>query len=254
MLEKLEDLPGPIAGLKAVGKVSREDYRDVAEPILDQARRDGRRLRVLYQFGPEFQGFTPGGAWEDAKVGLSALRLLDGCAVVSDVPWIRESARIFGFVLPCPVKVFRNEEKAKAVEWLSVLPQNTAFSPRLLPESGVIVVEVGRAITAEDFDALALLADPWIEAHGDLKGLVIHARQFPGWENFGSMIRHARFVRDHHKKIGRIALAAESKVAGVTPLIAEHFVKADVRAFGYDELDAAIAWAKGPNPASPSGP
>jgi hypothetical protein len=43
--------------------------------------------------------------------------------------------------------------------------------------------------------------------------------------------------------VRRVALASDSKLADVAPKLAEHFVQAEVRRFGYDELDAAIAWA-----------
>ena len=58
MLERINDLSPGVIGLRAVGKVSKEDYEQVLEPILDDARREGRRIRFLYQFGPEFEGFT----------------------------------------------------------------------------------------------------------------------------------------------------------------------------------------------------
>ncbi|MEO8499814.1 MAG: STAS/SEC14 domain-containing protein [Vicinamibacteria bacterium] len=243
MLEKLEDLPKGIEGVKAVGKVTREDYLGVFEPMMDEARGAGRRIRFLYQLGTEFDGFTPGAAWEDAKLGLRFLRLFDGCAIVSDVAWIRDSARLFAFTLPCPVHVFGNEERGRAIEWLGTLPEGAAISHRLIAEPGVIVVEVSAPLRAQDFDALALTADTWIEAHGNLRGIVIHAREFPGWENLGSFFRHMRFIRNHHRKVARIALAAEGRLATLAPRIAEHFVKAEVKAFGYDALESAIAWA-----------
>jgi stage II sporulation SpoAA-like protein len=243
MLERLQNLPPGIDGVKAVGRVSREDYERVVDPIVDAARREGRRIRLLYQVGPEFEGFTAGAAWEDAKLGLASLRLFDGCAVVTDVGWIREATRVMGFVMPCPVRVFDNGRLAEAVEWLRSLPEGPAVSHRLLPGSGVLVVEVRQALRAQDFDALAATADNWIEANGDLPGIVIHAREFPGWENLGSLIRHVRFVRDHHRRVDRVALASDSRLAGLAPRLAEHFVKAEVRRFGYDDLDAAIMWA-----------
>src|SRR6476661_11032096 len=114
---------------------------------------------------------------------------------------------------------------------------------RLLSDKGVIVVEVTQALRARDFDELAVTADSWIEAHGHLGGLVIHARRFPGWENLGGLIRHIRFVRDHHRKIRRVAFAADGELAALGPRIGEHFVQAEVKSFAYDALDAAIAWA-----------
>lgn len=242
MLERLQDLPAGVDGVRAVGKVSREDYERIFEPLVDGARREGRRIRLLYQFGPEFEGFTPGGAWEDVRLGLGSLRLFDGFAVVTDTGWIRESTRLIGFVMPCPVRVFPNARRNEAVEWLRSLPEGPTVSHRLT-ESGVLVVEVKQALRAQDFDALAASADAWIETHGALQGIVIHAREFPGWENLGGLVRHIRFVRDHHRRVRRVALASDSRLADLAPRLAEHFVEAEVRRFGYDDLDAAIAWA-----------
>ncbi len=245
MLERMKDLPADIDGVCASGKVSAEDYERVMRPLLDDARRDGRRLRFLYQFMPEFQGLTLGAAWEDARLGLRYLRLFDGCAIVGDVEWIAESARLFGAFMPCPVRTFANAERSGAVAWLASLPRRPAVSYRLLPESGVIVVELAAALRAEDFDALATTADTWIEAHGELRGIVIHAHEFPGWENLAGFVQHFRFVRDHHRKIRRVALCAGGALASMAPQLAEHFVQAEIKHFDFDALDQAIAWAKG---------
>jgi hypothetical protein len=245
VIEKLKDLPDGIDGVKAVGKISKEDYEQMFLPLLNEARREGRHIRFLYQLGPEFEGFTSGAAWEDAKIGIHSMRLFDGCAVVTDLAWVREFTRLAGFLMPCPVRVFGNQERGKAIDWLTSLPEGAAVSHRLLPDLGVIVVEVGQALRSQDFDALAFTADTWIEAHGDLQGLVIHAREFPGWENLGSFFRHMRFISDHHRKIKRIAVAADTKLASLAPSVAEHFIQAEVKSFGYDALDSAIAWAAG---------
>jgi len=250
MLEILKDLPPGLDGVKASGMLSAADYQTVMVPLIDEARRQGRHLRFLYQVGPEFQGFTPGATWEDMKIGLRSMRLFDACAVVSDVGWIRESTKLAAFLMPCPVKVFAVADRSVAVEWLRSLPEPARVSLRMIPESGVLVVDVSQPLRSADFDAIALTADAWIDAHGFLHGFVIHARAFPGWENLGALMHHVRFIRDHHRKIRRIALAADSKMANVAPSIGEHFVSAEVKAFGYDDLDAAIAWAGGPGPAT----
>jgi hypothetical protein len=254
MIERLKDLPPGIDGVRGIGTISKEDYDKVFVPLLEEARREGRRLRFLYQLGPEFQDFTPGASWEDARLGLQSIRLFDGCAIVTDLGWIRQLARLSGFLMPCPVRVFGSQERDKAVNWLVSLPEGPAVSYRLLSDSGVIVVEVKQALRAQDFDALAFTADAWIEAHGSLQGLVIHTREFPGWENLASFFRHLRFVRDHHRKVKRIALAADAKVASVAPKIAEHFIQAEVKSFPYDQLDSAIAWAGGAARSAASSP
>ena len=247
MLERLEGLPPGLEGMKAVGKVSKADYDGVFEPILDEARAQGKRIRFLYELGPEFKGFTAGGAWEDARLGMGSLRLLNGIAVVTDLGWVREMVRLVGFMMPVPARVFSTAQRDEAIAWLSSLPHEVAISHRLIPDKGVIVVEPKGRLHAQDFDALAATADAWIEAHGHLPGLVIHAHRFPGWENLGSMLRHVRFVREHQREIDRVALVADTELASLLPRIADHFVKAEVKAFDYDQLDEAIAWASGGN-------
>jgi len=246
MIEKVTGLPEGVDGVKAVGKVSREDYEQVIVPLFDEARRTGRRLRLLYQLGPEFEGFTPGAAWEDAKIGLQSLRIFDGCAVVTDLGWIREMTRFMAFLMPCPVRVFGNLDRDKASAWLAALPEGPAVSHRLIPESGVIVVDVREALRVQDFEALGATADAWIETHGSLQGLVIHAHEFPGWENLGSMLCHLRFVRDHHRDVRRIAFAADTRLANVALVLGEIFTSAEVKSFTYDDVDIAIAWASKP--------
>lgn len=243
MLETLIGLPEGTTGLRAVGRVSREDYTEVLEPLLDEARREDHGLRFLYQLGPDFEGFTVGAAWEDAKLGLRSMRFFDGCAIVSDINWVRRSSRLIAFPLPCPVRVFENQQLREAAEWLQSLPVSGPVSHRLLPDLGVIVVEVNRALRGQDFDALSLTADARIQAHGELQGLVIHTRAFPGWDDFGSFRRHIRFVSDHHRKIDKVALAADGRFMNLAARLGEHFAKAEVKTFGYDGLEAAVAWA-----------
>jgi len=254
MLETLKDLPPGVTGVRAVGRVSREDYERTFEPLLDEARRESRRLRLLYEVGPEFEGFTPGAAWEDARIGLRDMGRFDGCAVVTDTGWIREATRLAGFLMPCPVRVFASGERDRAVAWLASLPEGPGVAHHIIGDSGVLVVEVTRALRAQDFEALATSADAWIEIHGHLPGIVIHARAFPGWENLAGLLRHVRFVRDHHRKVRRIALAADSALAGLLPPLAAHFVHAEIKRFGYDDLDQAIAWAGAPAGEGPGSP
>ncbi|MCE5289424.1 MAG: STAS/SEC14 domain-containing protein [Nocardiaceae bacterium] len=243
MLEKLTDVPTGVEAIRAVGTVSKHDYQTVFEPLVDQARREGRRLRFLYEIGTEFEGFTTGAAWEDARLGLRSLRLLDGCALVSDIEWVRQSVRLVEFWMPCPVRVFGNDERDEALAWLNSLPEGPGVEHRLIAESGVIVVEIHRPLRAQDFEALAETADTWLETHETLHGLVIHTREFPGWENVAGLLHHIQFVRDHHRKIGKVALVADSKLASLAPHLVNHFINAEVKKFDYDEFDDALAWA-----------
>ncbi len=61
-----------------------------------------------------------------------------------------------------------------------------------------------------DFAELAKVVDPEIEAGGALAGLIIDAPHFPGWDSFGALVTHIRFVRDHHKHVKKIAIVTDS--------------------------------------------
>lgn len=130
VLKELTDVPAGIQALKAVGTVTAEDYKRVFAPLVEQARRTGSRIRLLYQFGPGFERITPGALWADTRLGSGYLRLLDGCAVVSDIGWIRTPTRRIGAWMPCPVRVYVNDERDDAFAWLTSLPDGADVSTR----------------------------------------------------------------------------------------------------------------------------
>jgi SpoIIAA-like len=243
MIEVLKDVPPGIVAVRASGTLTREEYDAVVVPLLEDARREGRRLRCLCEVGADYRGLTPGAAWDDVTLGLRALHLFDGCAVVSDVRWIREVSRLVAFLMPCPVRVFDERDRAEAAAWLAGLPEGPGATVRLTAGTGVVVVEVAAPLRTADFEALAATVDGWLQTHDLLPGVVVHARAVPGWENLGALMRHIRFVRDHHRRLRRVALAVDGVLAGLAPAVADHFVQAQVRHFGYDALDEAIAWA-----------
>jgi SpoIIAA-like len=128
VLKQLTGVPAGIQALEAVGTVTTEDYERVFAPLVDQARRTRSRMRLLYQFGTGFERITPGALWADTRLGLGYLRLLDGCAVVSDIGWIRAPTRGIGAWMPCPVRVYDNDERDDAVSWLISLPAGADVS------------------------------------------------------------------------------------------------------------------------------
>lgn len=113
-------------------------------------------------------------------------------------------------------------------------------------DTGVLTLAPSGPLGAADFAAVAAEVDPWIAEHGTLKGVLIHAKAFPGWENFAGFLGHVGFVREHAAKIRRLAIASDSAFLTIAPQIAKAFVRAEVRHFGYAECDAAAAWLAGP--------
>jgi hypothetical protein len=112
----------------------------------------------------------------------------------------------------------------------------------LLRDRGILILKPEGALTKEDFSALASLVDPYIEQQGELKGILIDAKSFPGWEDFQGLLSHLRFVRDHHRRIRRIAIVSDSKMLAAAPKIASHFVGAKIRSFEAAGRTAALEW------------
>ncbi len=107
---------------------------------------------------------------------------------------------------------------------------------------GIVILTPSGALHAEDFASVAEMVDPYIAEHGELGGLIIHTKTFPGWEDFSALLTHLRFVRDHHKHIEKVALVSDMPIHDFAARIANHFVRADVAAFDYDALDDAKKW------------
>lgn len=116
------------------------------------------------------------------------------------------------------------------------------ISVKILKPEGVVVIEPAGPLEKADFEKLASEVDSWLEEAGPLGGIIIHARAFPGWESFEALVEHMKFVRGHHARVGKVALVMDSKLLGLLPGIAKHFVAAEVRHFDYEEVDAAKRW------------
>jgi SpoIIAA-like len=130
VLKELASVPAGVQALEAVGTVTTDDYDRVFAPLVERARRAGGRMRLLYQFGPGFERITPGALWADTRLGFGYLPLLDGCAVVSDIGWIRAPARGISAWMPCPMRLYDNDECDDAVAWLTSLPTGADVSMR----------------------------------------------------------------------------------------------------------------------------
>ena len=80
----------------------------------------------------------------------------------------------------------------------------------LLKDAGVLVVEPTSTLSADDFREISHTIDPYIREKGKLTGLLIQAPAFPGWDSFGALIEHLKFVYDHHRNIDRVAAVTDT--------------------------------------------
>jgi len=110
---------------------------------------------------------------------------------------------------------------------------------------GIAILTPHGELSKSDFISAAKGIDPYIEKNGELKGIIIHVKSFPGWASFASLLAHFKFVRDHHKHVSRIAFATDSPIGGFAEHIADHFVHAEIKNFQFSEFENAEAWVSG---------
>jgi len=117
VVEAIQGAPPGVLAFKAVGEVRFEDYRDVVEPAAKATIAAGRKIRVVFVIGPECTGYSRGAVWADAKLGISELRHLKRCAVVTDHAWVKDSVKTVRWMAPTRLKVFGPGQLRDAMRW-----------------------------------------------------------------------------------------------------------------------------------------
>ncbi|HRP98003.1 MAG TPA: STAS/SEC14 domain-containing protein [Rhodocyclaceae bacterium] len=115
----------------------------------------------------------------------------------------------------------------------------------LIPEEGILVVKLVNALQADDFERLRREVDAHLRMRGNLKGVMICAREFPGWQSSGAMLAHLKFVHDHHRHVARVAIVSDGAELSILPRFAEHFVAAEIRHFDSENMSTALTWLRG---------
>lgn len=242
MLKRIIDLPDDVLGVEASGEVTAEDYQTVLVPELEDKLQKIKKVRLLYVLGETFEGFTRAAVWQDTKVGLTHLTRFDRIAVVSDVDWIRNSIKVFGFAMPGEVRVFAIEDQRDAREWVSEPAPTSDLGFEFLDEQSILILQPHGKLNAADFERIAGEIDPYIENAGDLKGVVIEAEHFPGWHDLSAFVAHFKFVKNHRQKVKRLAVVSNDRVMGALPHLANRFLVEDSRHFPTAKKTEAVAW------------
>jgi SpoIIAA-like len=111
-------------------------------------------------------------------------------------------------------------------------------------DEGLLVLHPEGPIEAADFTSLASQVDVYLEGHGKLRGVLIHAKSFPGWKDFGALLAYLRFLKEHLRRIEKVAVVADGAIANIMPNLANHFVHAQVQHFDFTREDAAWDWLR----------
>lgn len=109
-------------------------------------------------------------------------------------------------------------------------------------DEAIVTLEPVDALSEEDFKTAVKVIDPFIQQHGKLTGVIIETESFPGWKDFSALIAHLKFIKNHHKKVKRLAFVTNSPIGSISEHITSHFVQAEVKSFPFGAHKEAKAW------------
>jgi len=114
----------------------------------------------------------------------------------------------------------------------------------IMKPEGILVLKPHAPLRKVDFAGLGAAVDSYLAEHATLHGVLIHAKGFPGWANVAGFTAHMHFVREHHKKVERVALVTDSQIADGAESLGKHFTSAEIRHFPFSADDKALVWLK----------
>jgi len=107
---------------------------------------------------------------------------------------------------------------------------------------GILVLKPHAPLSKGESDRLTAAVDAYLSDHARLHGVMIQSKLFPAWETFAGFTAHMRFGAEHHKKVERVALVTDSKVADIVESLGKYFISADVRHFPFGDETKALGW------------
>jgi hypothetical protein len=117
MIRVMDHMPIGTIGFEATGKVTKEDYEGVLVPAVTAAMEHGD-IRLLYVLGDDFESYSPGAMWSDTRLWAGHRKAWERVAVVTDVDWIENAVKAFGWLMPGRIRVFDDDDVDQAKLWL----------------------------------------------------------------------------------------------------------------------------------------
>jgi hypothetical protein len=119
-----------------------------------------------------------------------------------------------------------------------VLSDSAMIHCEQLRDRRILIITPDGPSEKVDFERPASEIDPVIASRGELAGVMVCAKSFPGWQSYDALLSHLKFIADHHRQIDRMAVVSDSALLKIMPRIAE----LKVRHFSFEEKDRALAW------------
>lgn len=117
MFTRIANAPPNVLAIRAMGRITDDDYRSMLVPAIEQQIRTVGKIRLVYVIGAEFEGFDMMAAMDDALLGIHHWKDFEKVAVATDRDWIANGVRMMGPLLPAKTRIFDVAQMQDALDW-----------------------------------------------------------------------------------------------------------------------------------------
>ena len=119
MIELLPDMPKGVTGVRVSGRLGGHELREFKSAAKEMLQTD--EVRIVEVIGPNYEGFGPGGLFEDLKLAFDTVlphhSAFKRIAVVSDKAWVGHTLHALSWMIPGELAIFKLDELEQAKEW-----------------------------------------------------------------------------------------------------------------------------------------
>ena len=105
MIELIPNLPDPVLGIRAEGKVTSSDYISVFVPAVKEKLSKNAKISLLYHLVEDFDNYGLAAIWEDIKMGIQHYTAWEKVAIITDVGWVGNMSIFFGYIIPLHILI-----------------------------------------------------------------------------------------------------------------------------------------------------
>jgi hypothetical protein len=119
MLQKLDGIPSYVAGFKATGEVTRDDYDTMLVPELERVDKEHGHIHFLMVMETPAREFSLGAWLQDAWQGIKHFRGWKKVAIVTDEKAIEKFSNVFSVMIPGQSRGFPLTQLEAAKTWVA---------------------------------------------------------------------------------------------------------------------------------------
>ena len=108
---------GKVLTIKAVGKLSKEDY-EIFVPKVEQLIKRFGKIRILFEM-KDFHGWDASALWQDLKFDIKHFKDIERLALVGERKWEKGMSVFCKPFTTAKVKYFDSKEIDKAQVWIN---------------------------------------------------------------------------------------------------------------------------------------